>query len=162
MQSRLIQIGKDHPAFIAEAAANYGKRLSHYLKFEILTLPPGKSKEPQLCKQQEAQAVLKKLDPADRLVLLDEDGKAFNSRKFPAWLEDQINYDTRCLNFVIGGAWGFDESLYERSELKMRLSDFTFSHQLARVVFLEQIYRACTIIRNEPYHNGEMEEFSLT
>lgn len=146
-------IGKDNPSYISDAMADYQKRLTHYSRFETLTISPGKSPDPKTCKAQEAAEVFGKLSSRDRLILLDEKGKQYNSRAFSEWLEHQMTYDSRDIVFLIGGAWGFDEKLYDRAEGMIRLSDLTFSHQIARVVFLEQLYRAFTIIRNEPYHN---------
>lgn len=149
-------IGKDKPAFVEDSVELFFNRIKKYQKVELEYINAGKftgSDAAAKTKQFEATEVLKRLKANERLILLDEKGKTFNSRSFASWMENQLVSDSRSLIFLIGGAFGFDQSVYERAETKLRLSDFTFSHQLARPILLEQVYRAFTIIRNEPYHN---------
>ena len=130
-------------------------RLKHYTKFEQITLElPSKmrSADGALVKKSEGELLLKKLVPTDYLILLDEKGATYTSREFAATLQKLSNTQASCV-FVIGGAFGFSEQVYERANAKLSLSKMTFSHQLIRLIFIEQLYRAFTIIKGEPYHN---------
>lgn len=134
----------------------YLKRLPHYLPFAYTELPPVKNatKLPQpTLKEAEGKAFLAQLEPGDVVYLLDEKGKSFSSRQFASFFEKQSLQGTRRLVFVIGGAYGFSEELYRAAQGKIALSDMTFSHQMVRVIVLEQIYRAQSILRGEPYHH---------
>lgn len=153
MTIRFWFIGKHQNSFFKEGFEFYENRLKHYHRFEYQELPAAREQNAAQVKKKEAEMVLNKLNTSTRLILLDEKGKSFNSREFASWLETQMSHDSRDLIFLIGGAWGFDDALYQRAERKISLSAFTFSHQIARLVFMEQLYRAFTIIRNEPYHN---------
>jgi len=138
------------------AIDTYIKRISKYLKIKCENIKPTKNASklsPKELKQIEADQILSRLSPSDKVILLDENGKDLNSLKFADFIQAQMNVSVRNLVFIIGGAYGLADSL--RAELKnsIRLSSLTYSHHLARLVLLEQIYRACTIINNEPYHN---------
>ncbi len=134
----------------------YLKRLGHYLKFELAILPDvrnaGRLQAGQL-KALEGESVLQRLRPGDFLILLDEGGRQFSSEEFAAFLSRQFQLSYRRLVFLIGGAYGFSPEISQRADLKLSLSRMTFSHQMVRLFFLEQLYRAMTILNNEPYHN---------
>jgi 23S rRNA (pseudouridine1915-N3)-methyltransferase len=157
MKVALINTGKTEEKYIRDGLAVYEKRLVHYCSFENICVNPpassGKLPANQL-KQKEAELVLKKIKPDDFVVLLDEKGKQLKSTELAAWLNEHHVRGTRRLVFITGGAYGFHETLYQRANDKLALSLLTFPHQLVRLIFLEQLYRAFTIIRNEPYHNA--------
>jgi len=156
MKVLLLMVGKTSEKWLSEGVESYFKRLNHYLPFDTRVLPDiknaGKMK-PDLLKQMEGETILKAIDKADRLILLDEAGKHISSRDFAGFMEKQMLAGTRRLVFVIGGAWGFSDDVYHRSNSKISLSRMTFSHQMVRLIFAEQLYRAMTILKNEPYHN---------
>lgn len=150
-----MTVGKTEEKHVAAGIEHYLKRLKHYTSFEIKEIVVSKYKNasPDQQQQEEAEKILSHLDNTDTLVLLDENGKEFTSRKFAAFLEQQMVQGTRQLIFLVGGAYGFSEKVYERANFKISLSKMTFPHQLVRLIFIEQLYRAFTIIRNEPYHH---------
>lgn len=149
-------IGKTSDAYLREGIEKYAKRLPHYIPFETNILPDikqaGKLSSIQL-KQREAELVLGKLKPQDGLILMDEGGKQMSSKELSIWFDKQLQMPYRRLIFLVGGAFGFDQSLYQRANGKLSLSKMTFSHQMVRLFLVEQLYRALTILRNEPYHN---------
>ena len=157
MKVELWQIGKTNEAYLREGIAQYEKRLGHYLPFQIYTFSElkkmGKLPKAQL-KMKEGEMVLKQLKKDDFLVLLDERGKAFTSAAFAEFIEHKMALSHKRLIFLIGGAFGFPETLYNRANATLSLSKMTFSHQMIRLFFVEQLYRAMTILKNEPYHNG--------
>ena len=135
--------------------SDYVERIGHYMPFEIVTIPELKNTKSLSETQQkslEGELILKQLQPSDTLVLLDEHGKELRSVELAKWLE-QKQQTARRLVFAIGGPYGFSEAVYTRANEKLSLSRLTFSHQMVRLVFTEQIYRACTIIKGEPYHH---------
>ncbi|MEZ4983619.1 MAG: 23S rRNA (pseudouridine(1915)-N(3))-methyltransferase RlmH [Saprospiraceae bacterium] len=149
-------IGKTADAYLQEGAQRYEKRLTHYLPHEVEILPDVKNAgklTPVQLKQKEAEGVLQKLKPTDGLFLLDERGKQFTSEELAQWVDQQLQMPFNRIIFLVGGAYGFDESIYERANGKIALSKMTFSHQMVRLFWLEQLYRAMTILRHEPYHN---------
>lgn len=151
----LLQIGKTHFDFVEDGFAEFQKRLNRYAKFqsEIIELPSRlKSTQPELIKKNEADLLLKKIQPNDYLILLDEKGKAFTSLKYAQHFESLFLQQTHIV-FVIGGAYGFHDEVYKRANDKLSLSQMTFSHQLIRLIFAEQLYRIFTIIKGEPYHH---------
>lgn len=134
----------------------YEKRLGHYLSFQSVLLPDVKNSgklPPELVKQKEGEAVLAKLKPDDFLVLLDERGKQLTSVELADFMEHKLQLSQKRLVFLVGGAWGFSEEICRRADFKLSLSKMTFSHQMVRLFFLEQLYRAMTILRGESYHN---------
>ena len=156
MKITLFVIGRTEEAYLKEGIEIYMKRLSHYTQFEIIEYhPPRKhqSLPPLLLKEKEAEATLNYMDKADYTVLLDERGGTFSSVAFAQFIQKRLNQSVKQLLFVIGGAWGFDDSVYQKASLKLSLSTMTFSHQMVRLFFVEQLYRAFTILRNESYHN---------
>lgn len=149
-------VGRTSDKYLQEGTAQFAKRLGHYLPFEYEVIPDirkaGKLSPEQLM-QREGEAILQRLDPADHLVLLDEHGKSFTSEQFAQWIDRRLQLSARRLVFQVGGAYGFAPEVHQRAQAKLALSAMTFSHQMVRLFFLEQLYRAMTILRNEPYHN---------
>jgi 23S rRNA (pseudouridine1915-N3)-methyltransferase len=156
MKIKLIVVGKSAFDFVKEGEVVYESRLVHYLPFEKIVLPdiknPKNFSKDEL-KKKEGELILSKVTSQDFLVLMDENGSYFSSVKFSEWLNQKLNEGTRSLVFVIGGAFGFSKEVYERSNYLISLSKMTFSHQLVRIIFLEQLYRAQTILKGEPYHH---------
>jgi 23S rRNA (pseudouridine1915-N3)-methyltransferase len=150
-------IGKTADRYLQEGIDKYANRLPHYLPFVQEVLPDiknGGKLKPEQLKVKEAKLVLNRLKPQDGLILLDERGRQYTSNELAYWLDGQLQAPYRRLIFLVGGAFGFDESIYQRANGKLSLSKMTFSHQMVRLFCLEQLYRAMTILRNEPYHNN--------
>jgi 23S rRNA (pseudouridine1915-N3)-methyltransferase len=155
MKTILILVGKTTDKHFQAGISDYTARIGHYMPFDIVTIPElknTKSLSEEQQKTMEGELILKQLQPSDTLVLLDEHGKELRSIELAKWLE-QKQQTARRLVFVIGGPYGFSDDVYARANEKMSLSKLTFSHQMVRLVFTEQIYRACTIIKGEPYHH---------
>ncbi len=156
MKVELWSIGKTAFSYLEEGMAVYEKRLPHYLPFATAILPDIKnagSLNPDQLKQKEGELVISQLKKEDLLVLLDERGKQLTSVEFANFMEQKLQLGSRRLVFIVGGAWGFSEAIYQRADHKLSLSKMTFSHQMVRLFFLEQLYRAMTILRGESYHN---------
>lgn len=154
MKLVLIQVGKTDASYLQTGIAEYEKRLPHYGPFELITIPDVKKvKDEQDQKKKEGAAILSKIQGGDFVVLLDENGKHLTSRKLSDFLQKKMNESLKRLVFVIGGPYGFSEEVYQAGQMKLSLSAMTFSHQMVRLFFLEQLYRAQTILRNEPYHH---------
>jgi 23S rRNA (pseudouridine1915-N3)-methyltransferase len=150
----LLQVGKTDAGWLREGVQQYEKRLPHYLPFEVITIPDVKRvRDEKNQKEQEGRAILDKLEPADFMVLLDERGKSWTSRQLAEFVQRKMNESTKRLVFVIGGPYGFSPDVYQRANMKLSLSAMTFSHQMVRLFAVEQMYRAMTILRNEPYHH---------
>ena len=157
MNITLLVISKTDIAYLQAGIDEYCKRLKHYVRFDIEVIPALKDQKgasPDEIKEREATLLLKKLQGADRVVLLDEHGKEHTSVGFAEYLQRQMNAGVRSLVFVVGGAFGFAPSVYAAAHDKISLSQMTFNHQMVRLFFVEQLYRAFTILRHEPYHNG--------
>ena len=155
MKTELIQIGKTVNKHFVAVINDYCERILHYMPFTVTTIPDlnnTKSLSEAQQKEREGELILKALQPSDTVVLLDERGTEFRSIEFASWLERQ-QHTARRLVFVIGGPYGFSSAVYARADQMLSLSKMTFSHQMIRMTFCEQIYRACTIIRGEPYHH---------
>lgn len=155
MKTELILVSKTTDKHLAAGIDDYVSRICHYLPFAITVIPELKNTKNMTEEQQkvrEGELILQKIQPSDTVVLLDEHGKEFRSIEFADWLQKKQN-TTRRLVFVIGGPYGFSESIYKRADEQLSLSKMTFSHQMVRLLFVEQIYRACTIIKGEPYHH---------
>ena len=156
MKIKLIAIGKTDEAFLTEGIEKYLKRLKHYHPVEFIIIPDikggGKFTADKL-KEAEGKLILQKIQDGDHLILLDENGKSFTSQEFANFMQKKLNAVTTNLVFVIGGAFGFSPESYERSNEKIALSKMTFSHQMVRLFFVEQIYRGFTILRGEKYHH---------
>ena len=156
MEISLIVIGKTNARYLQEGIDEYIKRLKHYIPYSITVLPDIKNTKKLTEEQQkeaEGKLMLDALKPGDCLVLLDERGKEFTSVAFADYLQRKMNAGLRRLVFVIGGPYGFSQSVYDRADEKISLSKMTFSHEMIRLFFTEQIYKAMTIQRGEPYHH---------
>lgn len=153
MKIVLIAVGKTKEKYLQDGVEEYVKRLGRFVTFEIVVVPEGKTTDANLNRQKEGEAILAKVDKADYLVLLDEKGKQFTSEKFAAYIDNKAALGTKTLVFAIGGAFGFADKVYDRANEKIALSEMTFSHQMVRLFFTEQLYRAYTIIKGHPYHN---------
>ena len=156
MKITLLTVGKTDKDWVRQGMDIYVSRLKHYIPFSVVEIPELKnvsSLSKEQIKSKEGELILKNVRPTDDLVLLDERGKEHTSVEFAKLLQDKINYMGKDIVFVIGGAYGFSEDVYRRADSKMSLSRMTFSHQMVRAIFAEQIYRAFTIMRGEPYHH---------
>ncbi len=155
MNAELIVVGKTADARIAACAEDYAARVRRYMNFDVTVVPGPKNTKSMpegVQKDAEGEAILKTVRPGDWLVLLDERGPERTSRETAAWLESKRRSVKR-LVFVIGGPYGFSRAVYDRADETLSLSKMTFSHQMVRLVFAEQLYRACTILKGEPYHH---------
>ncbi|WP_196890226.1 23S rRNA (pseudouridine(1915)-N(3))-methyltransferase RlmH [Aureivirga sp. CE67] len=156
MKIKLLAIGKTDDKNLIQLIENYQKRLKHYISFDLEIIPDIKNvknlSEAQQ-KEKEGELILKKLQATDQLILLDEKGKDFRSIEFANFMQKKMNSGIKQLVFVIGGPYGFSDAVYKKSQGKVSLSKMTFSHQMIRLFMVEQIYRAFTILKNEPYHH---------
>ena len=156
MKIVLITIGKTNKKYLIEGISDYQRRLKHYTNFErieIVNLKNAKNFSESELMQKEGELILKQIKNSDHLVLLDDKGKDFTSQKFAQKLQQWMLSGKKRLVFVVGGAYGFSEEIYKRGNEKLSLSKMTFSHQMVRLFFVEQIYRGYTILNNEPYHH---------
>ena len=156
MNIKLLLVGKTDEGSLQGLIDNYIKRLNHYNRFEVEILPDlknTKSLSVEQQKQKEGKLILEKLNASDFLVLLDENGKQYSSEAFSEYIQKRLNSGMKQLIFVVGGPYGFSEEVYARAQGKVSLSKMTFSHQMVRLFFVEQLYRAFTILKNEPYHH---------
>ena len=147
-------VGKAHETYLKEAIEIFIKRISHYYPVEWKIFPSSKSIAEDAVKKNEALQLLNIIDQDDVLIALDENGKQWNSIEVAAFIQQKANESTKKLIFIIGGAYGLDEAILKRCNYKWSLSKLVFPHQLVRLIMAEQIYRACTIIRNEKYHHS--------
>ncbi len=156
MTIKLIAIGKTDSVSLQDLIKEYENRLKHYVKFELDIIPDIKNvknlSETQQ-KEKEGELILKKLKATDILLLLDENGKQFGSVEFADFLQKKMNSGIKQLVLVIGGPYGFSDVVYAKAQAKISLSKMTFSHQMVRLFIIEQLYRAFTILKNEPYHH---------
>jgi 23S rRNA (pseudouridine1915-N3)-methyltransferase len=155
MKVTLLVVGKTTDSHIEALINDYQKRLTHYLPFTLQVIPELKNTKaltPEQQKQAEGEMILKALSANVDLILLDEHGKEFRSVEFADYLQKRMS-SGRDVVFVVGGPYGFSEAVYQRANGKISLSKLTFSHQMVRLFFVEQIYRAMTILRGEPYHH---------
>ena len=154
MQIKLIVVGKTNVSFVKEGFEEYRKRLKHYVNFTYIELPDVKKQQTkELLKKAEGEKLLQQFKPGDKVVLLDEKGKTYRSVEFARQLENWQLQSVSQVVFVIGGAYGFSDDVYRRADLKISLSPMTFSHQMIRLIFIEQLYRAFTIIKGKKYHH---------
>mgnify|MGYP002520002944 FL=1 len=156
MKITLLTVGKTDRDWVKQGLDIYTSRLKHYIPFSIVEIPELKNvsalSKDQI-KTKEGELILKSIRPTDDMILLDERGREYSSVEFAKVLQDKISYVGKDIVFVIGGAYGFSDAVYQRSNSKLSLSKMTFSHQMVRAIFAEQIYRAFTIMRGEPYHH---------
>ncbi|MDY0077163.1 MAG: 23S rRNA (pseudouridine(1915)-N(3))-methyltransferase RlmH [Bacteroidales bacterium] len=156
MKVLFLVIGKTDERYLEEGLKKYFGRLKHYIGIEMRVIPDLKNRKAlgeEAQKEAEGNLILATLQAGDSLILLDENGKQFSSRAFAGFIEKQMIQSTKRLVFVVGGPFGFAADVYERADKKISLSPMTFSHQIIRLLFAEQLYRAFTIIRGEPYHH---------
>jgi 23S rRNA (pseudouridine1915-N3)-methyltransferase len=154
MRFRIVVVGKVRQPFVRDAEAEYGKRLRGYAELDVVevTTKVAGSAPDDVVRAREADELLSRIPTGERLVALDGRGRSLSSADFAAWLGDQQRRGTSRVTFVVGGASGLDERIRARADLVLSLSAMTLPHQIARLVLVEQIYRACTILRGEPYH----------
>lgn len=156
MNIKLIVVGKTDEKYLQQGIDVYVSRLKHYVNFEMVVIPALKDQKgasPEEVKEREAALLLRQLEKCDRVVLLDEHGEQHTSVDFAQYLQKQMNAGVRNLAFVVGGAFGFAPGVYAAASGKVSISKMTFNHQMVRLFFVEQLYRAFTILRHEPYHN---------
>jgi len=156
MKITLLTIGKTEDSYLKDGIDKYLSRLKHYIKFEITEIPELKNTKALSQEQQkvkEAELIFKNTTTTDHIILLDERGSELNSVQFSAMLNKKMIASVQNLVFIIGGPYGFDDSVYKRANDKLSLSRMTFSHQMVRLFFVEQVYRAFTILKGEPYHH---------
>ena len=157
MKIKLIVVGKTKSKYLIDGEAEYEKRLKYYTKFEEIIISDvkqaGKRTKSEL-KKNEGQLILGKIENGDHVVLLDEKGKSCSSLEFSQLLQKKMNSSLKSLVFVVGGAYGFSDEVYQRANLKVSLSNMTFSHQMIRLLFKEQLYRGFSIIRGQKYHHN--------
>jgi 23S rRNA (pseudouridine1915-N3)-methyltransferase len=156
MTIKLLAIGKTDNTQLQHLIDDYKKRLGHYIKFNLEIIPDLKNVKhlTQIQqKQKEGELILTKVSNSDVLILLDENGKQLDSVSFSNYLQKHMNSGIKQLVFVIGGPYGFSQDVYNKSQGKLSLSKMTFSHQMVRLFFIEQLYRGFTILKNEPYHH---------
>lgn len=156
MKIVLLVIGKTDVTYFVDAIREYENRLHHYISFEMQVIPDIKNVKNLTIDQQkekEGILILKNIQQGDYIVLLDEKGKEYTSMQFASYIEKKTHAVNKRLLFVIGGPYGFSEEVYSRASEKISLSKMTFSHQMIRLIFVEQLYRAMTILSNEPYHH---------
>ncbi len=156
MKVILCCVGKTDIGYVADALQIFEKRLKHYIPFEIIVVPERKEwkkMDSATRKKAEGDALLEVLGKSDKVYLLDEGGKEQGSERFASLIQKEMSSGLKRLVFVIGGAFGFSEAIYGNFPARLALSKMTFSHQMIRMIFAEQLYRAMTILKNEPYHN---------
>lgn len=156
MKILLLQVDKTQDSYLTEGIDIYSKRLKNYVSFEVSTINVPKNVRQRSINEQkleESKLILEQLKPEDLLILLDEKGKEYTSVQLSAFLEQKQNASVKRLIFLIGGPFGFDPSVYHRANASLSLSKLTFSHQMVRLFFVEQLYRAYTILRGEKYHH---------
>lgn len=156
MKIKLLTIGKNDNEHLQQLIDDYTRRLGYYISFELKIIPDIKnSKSLSEIQQKEKEGVnlLKQIEPSDNVILLDENGKNYTSIGFSDFLQKKMNSGIKQLIFIIGGPYGFSPEIYHRANGKLSLSSMTFSHQMVRLFFIEQLYRGFTILKNEPYHH---------
>lgn len=156
MKITLLTVGKTDKDWVRQGMDIYISRLKHYIPFAVVEIPELKnvsSLSKEQIKSREGELILKNIRPTDDVILMDERGKQYSSVELAKVLQDKISYNGKDIVFIIGGAYGFSEEVYSRANSKISLSRMTFSHQMVRAIFAEQIYRAFTIMRGEPYHH---------
>lgn len=156
MKITLLTVGKTDKDWVKQGMDIYVSRLKHYIPFSVVEIPELKnvsSLTKEQIKVREGELILKNIRPADDMILLDERGKEFSSVEFAKVIQDKITYAGKDIVYVIGGAYGFSDTVYQRANSRISLSRMTFSHQMVRAIFIEQVYRAFTIMKGEPYHH---------
>ncbi len=157
MTIKLLHVGKTDSKLLEKLVEDYQQRIKHFCKFETVLVPDLKNRKKLDENQQkieEGKKILEKINASDLLILLDEKGSEFSSEKFAVWMQKQLNSGVKNLVFVIGGPYGFSDEVYQKANGKIALSQMTFSHQMVRLFFTEQVYRAFSILNNLPYHHA--------
>ena len=156
MKVKLIMIGKTVKSYLKEGEQEYDQRIKHYVRLEETVIPDIKNASKlskKELKSKEGKMILSKLGNTDEVILLDDKGKEFTSKELSEFLKQKMLHSTKTLVFIVGGAFGFSDEVYARANSKLSLSKMTFSHQMVRMIFKEQLYRAFTIIKGEKYHH---------
>ena len=156
MEVKLVTVGRTDVAWVKEGLDLYVSRLRHYVPFSLVEIPQLKNVaafSQEQIREREGELILRQLSPGDTVILLDEHGKEYRSVEWAEWIRKQLARGGKALVFVIGGAYGFSEAVHSRADGKVSLSRMTFSHQMVRTIFAEQLYRAFTILKGEPYHH---------
>lgn len=156
MKVILLSVGKTDDLFFSQIIREYQKRVNFYLSFEMIVVPDLKNRKnlsENEQKTEEGNQIQKTLQPTDHVVLLDDKGKQYSSVEFARYMEKKMYTVAKRLVFVVGGPYGFSQEIYDKANERLSLSRLTFTHQMVRVVFAEQLYRAMTILKNEPYHH---------
>ena len=156
MDVKLVTVGRTDVQWVKDGLDLYVSRLKHYVPFSVVEIPQLKNVSAfsqEQIKEKEGELILKQVAPGDAVILLDERGKEFRSVEWAEWIRQRLARGGKALVFVVGGAYGFSQAVYDRAEGKVSLSMMTFSHQMVRTIFAEQLYRAFTIIKGEPYHH---------
>jgi len=156
MKITLLVIGKTDAGYFIDAVNEYQKRLEHYIPFDMQVIPDIKNVKSLTVEQQkekEGELILRSLQTGDYIVLLDDKGREYTSVQFASYIEKKTHTVAKRLVFIVGGPYGFSQSVYSKANEKLTLSRMTFSHQMVRLIFVEQLYRAMTILNNEPYHH---------
>jgi 23S rRNA (pseudouridine1915-N3)-methyltransferase len=156
MKATLLLVGKTTDRRFSDLIEEYSNRVKHYINFEIITIPELKNTKNLSAEQQknaEAELINKQIQKGDHIVLLDEHGKEYRSVEMADWMKRKMNTINKRLVFIIGGPYGFSQKIYDIANEKISMSKMTFSHQMIRLIFVEQIYRAMTILNGEPYHH---------
>ncbi len=153
MKIHLWSIGKTSFSFVKGGVDTFAKRVNHYYTFEYQEFPSFKEKDVNRLKQKEAEFLINKIPDSSYVILLDENGLSYDSVTFSKQMEQWLNQSKKNIIFIVGGAYGFHDAIKAKANKKISLSKMTFSHQLIRLVFMEQLYRCCTILRGEKYHN---------
>ncbi len=155
MKIKLIVVGNTDESYLQKGQEKYLDKLKHYISFEMIVLKDvkvGKKNDVKIQKQEEAKMILSKVSASDILILLDENGNEYNSIQFSSFIQKRLNSGNDLI-FVIGGPFGFSDEMYQRADFKLSLSKMTFSHQMVRLFFVEQLYRAFSILKGEKYHH---------
>jgi len=156
MKITLLTVGRTDVKWVGEGLELYSSRLVHYVPFSVDEIPELKgvsSLSKDQIKEKEGELILRRVKSSDELILLDERGRQYSSEDFATFLQEKMSRSGRDMVFVIGGAYGFSKAVYDRSDAMLSLSKMTFSHQMVRTIFAEQLYRAFTIMKGEPYHH---------
>lgn len=156
MKIKFLCVGKTNESYLKEGINIYVERIKHFIPFEMIEISDIKTKAVSninFIKDNEAQALQKHINQGDIVILLDENGVQYDSKKFASFIEKCTLQNNKCIVFIVGGAYGFPETLYKAATYKISLSEMTFTHQMVRLIFVEQLYRGLTIIKNLPYHN---------
>lgn len=156
MNIKLVVVGKTEEKYLKEGIEIFEKRLKFYIPYEMIIIPSlkdTKNLSPQMVKEREGELIIKQVSKADKVILFDEMGEEFRSIEYANFLQKNMNAGIKTMCFVVGGAFGFSDEVYKIANLKIAMSKMTFSHQMIRLMIVEQLYRAFTILKNEPYHN---------